>query len=34
MKIFKLREGKRFNMGKGDTRRIFSPEEGGQRTSL
>ena len=34
MKIFKLREGKRFNLGTGDTRRIFSPEEGVKNLTL
>ena len=34
MKIFKLKEGKRFNMGKGNTRRILSPEEGIKNLTL
>jgi len=34
MKMFKLREGKKFNMGEGDTRRILSPEEGVKNLTL
>lgn len=34
MKIFKLKEGKRFTMGKGDARRILSPEEGVKNLTL
>jgi len=34
VKIFKLKQGKKFNAGKGNTRRILSPEEGVKNLSL
>jgi len=34
MKIFKLNQAKKFDMGKGNTRRVLSPEEGVKNLTL